>query len=408
MLHILDHSVPKTDGYSIRSANIMRYQREFDIEPVALTSPAHPENSNDIETIDGIRHYRTNGSGLPSAPFVHQYLAVRRMSSRIDEVVKSEQPAILHAHSPSLWGLAASRVAKRRGLPFVYEVRGFWEDAAVDQGLTSSRSIRYRLSRTMELYVARAADAVVVIAEHLKKDLVLRGVADEKFSVVKNGVDRNKFVPCERDRKLESKLGLAGRPTIGYVGTLYPWEGVDDLVRAVPLIRQRVPDIRVLIVGAGLLYESLGSLVKQLDVADCVDLLGSVSHSDIAEYYSVMDILVYPRKRSRNTETVTPLKPLEAMAMDKPVIGSDVGGIQELIPLGTGVLFRAGESTDLAEKCVDLITDPEHAVCLPGTPGVRSLHPRLESHRQVIYRHLCRRRWPTARKSSPLADQARG
>ena len=80
----------------------------------------------------------------------------------------------------------------------------------------------------------------------------------------------------------------------------------------------------------------------KLHLSDSVKLIGNVPYSDVVADHSVMDVLVYPRRSSRNTEMVTPLKPLEAMAMGKAVIGSDVGGIRELISPGTGMLFSAG------------------------------------------------------------------
>jgi PEP-CTERM/exosortase A-associated glycosyltransferase len=347
------------DGYAVRSANIIRYQRELKIEPVALTSPAHPNGFCDVETIDETRHYRTLGDRIPSIPFVHQYWAIGRMSSRIDDVVKREQPDILHAHSPSLWGTAAARVAKRRKLPFIYEIRGYWEDAAVDQGKTRPRSMRYQLSRIMEAHVARVANRVIAIGSRLKEDLVDRGIDQSKIDIVSNGVDRKRFYPRAPDCGLEADLGLKDRPRIGYIGTLYPWEGVDDLVRAVPKIRSRIPNVFVLIVGSGLLDDTLRKLIDQLNISDCVRLVGNVPHNDICRYYSIMDILAYPRKSSRNTELVTPLKPLEAMAMEKAVVGSDVGGIRELITSESGVLFRAGDADELAQKCIDLLSNTE-------------------------------------------------
>ena len=359
VLHILNHSLPRTDGYAIRSANIVRFQRESGLEPVVLTSPAHLEGSSDLDMIEGVRYYRTRRASRCSLPFVGQYDAIRRMAGRIDEVVQAEGSDVLHAHSPCLWGAAAGKAARRRGLPFVYEIRGFWEDAAVDQGKCSSRSLRYRLSRWLETRVARQASVVTTIAENLRTELIQRGIDSNNVIIVPNGVDAERFTPREPDHQLESALSLNGQPCIGYLGTLYPWEGVDDLVRAVPLILSRVPNVRVLIVGGGLEETRVRSLIAELDLRDRVTFVGNVPHEEVLRYYSLMDVLVYPRKSTRNTELVTPLKPLEAMAMQKAVLGSDVGGIRELLVPETGILFRSGDPADLAEKCISLLNDPE-------------------------------------------------
>ena len=85
---------------------------------------------------------------------------------------------------------------------------------------------------------------------------------------------------------------------------------------------------------------------------------GKIPHDIIPEYYSMIDICIFPRTRTVETELVTALKPLEAMASGKAIIGSNVGGIQELISEGkTGILFEAGSTDDLARKCLTLIED---------------------------------------------------
>ena len=137
------------------------------------------------------------------------------MSKRIDEVVGLERPAILHAHSPSLWGMATAHVAKRRSIPFIYEVRGIWEDAAVDQNKATRHSLRYRLSRALESTVVRKANHVVAIAHGLQDDLIQRGIHPSKFSIVNNGVDREYFFPLVLMVMIRScKLGLHDGPEL--------------------------------------------------------------------------------------------------------------------------------------------------------------------------------------------------
>ena len=174
-----------------------------------------------------------------------------------------------------------------------------------------------------------------------------------------NGVDIEKFSACEPDAGLRAQWRLNGSICVGYVGSLFSWEGVEDFVRAVPRIVASAPQTRFFIVGGGVQAAAIQHLIGELSLADRVLFVGSVPHGDIARYYSILDILVYPRRRTRNTEIVTPLKPLEAMAMEKAVLGSDVGGIRELLAEGTGVFCRPNDPDDLADKCVQLIMHPE-------------------------------------------------
>ncbi len=87
-------------------------------------------------------------------------------------------------------------------------------------------------------------------------------------------------------------------------------------------------------------------------------LLGAVRAEEVERYYSVLDIVVYPRRPTRLTEMTTPLKPLEAMAMSKAVVASDVGGLQELAADGAALLYRAGNLTAFEEACAELIASP--------------------------------------------------
>ena len=93
------------------------------------------------------------------------------------------RPDVIHAHSPVLDALAALWVARRRKLPLVYEIRAFWEDAAVGNGTGREGSWRYRTTRALESWAVRRADAVAVICEGLKGDLVGRGIRPDKITV---------------------------------------------------------------------------------------------------------------------------------------------------------------------------------------------------------------------------------
>ena len=364
ILHVLDHSVPVVDGYSIRGENIVRFQAEWGLVPVAVTSARQVDKYNtpaadDVETIHGVRYYRTPSTPESRVPLIPEWQRLRRMTKRIDEVVRKERPDVLHAHSPCLWGLAASRVARRHGIPLVYEIRGFWEDALVDSGKTSETSLRYKLVRALETHVCRSAKIVTTIAHGLRDDLIERGIDGDQIKIAANGVQADRFSALAPDDDLIAELGYEGKTLIGYIGSLFAWEGVDDLIRAVPYIVEQAPNVRVVIVGGGELEPKIRKLMDELQVHDVVNYVGRVPHEDVTRYYSIMDVLVYPRKSTRNTELCTPLKPLEAMAMEKAIVGSDVGGIAELISDGAGLQFTAGEPRHLATQCLDLVDNPE-------------------------------------------------
>ena len=360
ILHILDHSIPLHSGYTFRSAAILREQRALGWETFHITSPKQINCSVLEEDVGDLHFYRTPPAvgTLSRLPALHQIADMQALQERLEEVVRIVQPDILHAHSPVLDAIPAIRVGKRHGIPVVYEVRAFWEDAAVDHGTTREGSLRYRISRNMETYAFRRADAVTCICEGLRADIVARGIPAEKVTVIPNAVDIEKFpLGSPADETLKASLGLGGARVLGFIGSFYAYEGLDLLLAALPAILAQAPDVRVLLVGGGPQEANLKQQAKSLGIADKIVFTGRVPHSDVNRYYDLVDLLVYARHSMRLTELVTPLKPLEAMAQGQLFIASDVGGHKELIRDGeTGVLFRAGDAADLARKVLGLFT----------------------------------------------------
>lgn len=358
ILHLLDISAPMIAGYVSRSRAIVNAQRAIGLEPVVLTSVRHRNTSRvALEEIDGIRHYRTL---KPEGPKRQPLLEMYQLRRRILEVARMERIELIHAHSPILTGLPAWLAARQLGLGCVYELRSLWEDAAVEKGDIREQSLRYRLTRGAETFLARRVDAVVCICEGLRRDVSGRGLPSERLFVVPNGVEVARFAPRPSDDATRARLGLRGRTVVGYIGTFFGFEGVVDLVEALArLMKRGRDDLAGLIVGTGTTYEACREIAQRHGLSDRILHPGHVAAEEVERLYSVMDVLAYPRRSFRVTELVTPLKPLEAMAMEKAVIGSDVGGMRELIQDGvTGLLHRTGDVGDLAAKIEMLADNP--------------------------------------------------
>lgn len=351
VLHVLDHSVPLHSGYTFRTLAILREQRKFGWQTFHLTSPKHTATQAPEETVDGWHFYRTpapdSGARLPG---LGEIALMRQLERRLTEVAEAVKPQILHAHSPVLNAIPALRVGKRLGIPVVYEVRAFWEDAAVDHGTTTEGSLRYRLTRRLETRALRQAQHVFTICEGLRGDIAARGIPANKITVIPNAVDIDSFEPGGLpDEALRTRLGLGGATVVGFIGSFYAYEGLDLLLDALPALLQRCPELRVLLVGGGPQDEALRQQTQRLGLADKVVFTGRVPHAEVQRYYDLVDVLAYPRHSMRLTELVTPLKPLEAMAQGRLLVASDVGGHRELIRHGeTGWLFKAGSTDALA------------------------------------------------------------
>jgi PEP-CTERM/exosortase A-associated glycosyltransferase len=369
ILHVLDHSWPVLDGYSQRSQSIVTAQLQLGMAPAVVTSPLHQADDPGAldTTLNGVQYFRTpDHPGLAGRairnrwPLLRELSVVRLLRRRIESILDSCALDVVHAHSPALCGLAALQAARSRGLPFVYEIRSFWEESAVDQKRTLRSSVRYALARHLETYVVRRADSLVGIANSILQELATRKVPAERLFHVPNGVDVARFTPRPRDAALAHELGIQDTPTLGYIGTLFLWEGVSWLVRAAVELRKSGTEFQLLIVGDGPDADHVRKAIEETNAAGFVRFLGRVPHSEIERYYSVMDVLVYPRRSMRLTELVTPLKPLEAMALKKATLGSSVGGLRELIESETtGLLFEPGNLADFCRQATRLLQQPD-------------------------------------------------
>jgi PEP-CTERM/exosortase A-associated glycosyltransferase len=368
ILHVLDHSIPLHSGYTFRTVSLLREQRKLGWETHHLTSPKHADAQkggsmqDQEETVEGWHFFRTpapvRAAGLPGLGEVR---LMRQLQARLQAVAVQVGAQLIHAHSPVLNVLPALMVGRRLGIPVVYEVRAFWEDAAVDHGTTREGSLRYRLTRAMETFALKRVDHVFTICEGLRADIVARGVAADRVTVIPNAVDIEAFEPGgQPDAKLKEVLGLSGCTVLGFIGSFYAYEGLDLLLDALPQIILARPDVRVLLVGGGPQDEALKARAAGLGILDKVVFTGRVPHAEVNRYYDLIDALVYPRHSMRLTELVTPLKPLEAMAQGRILVASDVGGHRELIRDGeTGMLFAAGQSDALAATVLRLLDAPD-------------------------------------------------
>jgi glycosyltransferase involved in cell wall biosynthesis len=245
-----------------------------------------------------------------------------------------------------------------------------WEESAVAGGRFRPGDARYTFWRARETEAMRSAGAVIAIGEALRDEVIARGVPRERVFVVPNGVDLERFrpptlseqaaVPDATRRALADLAARLSGTVLGYVGSVRTMEGVDELVRGAAEAIRAGHDVSVLVVGDGPELENLGRLAAELGIADRVVLPGRVPHDEVAHYYGLIDIFVVSRPDFPVTRTVTPLKPLEAMAMGKALVVSDLPALREMVSDGeTGLLYRPGDPGDLARRVAHLVAEPE-------------------------------------------------
>ena len=228
-------------------------------------------------------------------------------------------------------GVAAAELARTFDVPLVVTARGS------DVTLLP----RYALPRRMILGAARQAAGIVTVCRALKDGLVELGVAPDKITVLRNGVDLERFRPAAREQ-VRHELGVSGRVLLS-VGWLITRKRHDLAISALPML----PDCQLLIIGTGPEESALRALAKELAVQERVRFVGHVAQADLYRYYSAADVLLLCSEREGWANVL-----LEAMACGTPVAATDVGGTGEVVTSPAAGVLIGEHSADAVARAV--------------------------------------------------------
>jgi glycosyltransferase involved in cell wall biosynthesis len=362
------HGLPAMQsGYTLRTQQSAIAQRDAGLDPRVLVlqgATAKGIGAPDA-VVEGVQYERLPGAWrMGRAGTAKGHDAVELAAA----VLERMEPSAIQATTPFLVGRTGLALGRRFGLPVVYEVRGFIEEAWLTSvGESGIDSDHYLLTRKAEAACMVAADAVVTLGEAMKAEIVGRGVAAERISVVPNVVDSQRFTPGLRDNELARDLGIADLElVVGYISSFQPYEDFETFLQAIGLLHARGRPIRGLWVGGqGLKLAAARERVASAGLDGVVLLPGRVPHASVARYHRLIDIFAVPRTQSRVGRLVTPLKPYEAMATGRPVVVSRLDALLEIISDGdTGLSYEAGSPVELADVLDRLIAQPELRACL--------------------------------------------
>lgn len=365
-LHVLTNSLPHTrSGYAYRSHAVLTTLQNAGHNVAAVTRPSYPVtigrlSSGPVETVEGIDYLRQ----VPLRPLSTPTARLNDQANWIAAQARDSRAQILHTTTHYVNGLATGAAAAEAGLPWVYEVRGVLEETWAAGGSTPAEraarrsSQRFTLMRAKEVEVAAAADVVITLGETMRNHLIGGGVPAEKIILIPNSVSEA-VVNADTSRDpAEVRAGL-GLPEDGvWVGTaasIVGYEGLDDLVDAVILARAQGIDLRLLIAGDGVALPELRERAAVLG-GNAV-FTGRVSQAEAIEYQLGLDVIVVPRKDEPVCRLVTPIKPIEAMGLGRPVVTCDLPALNELVPESAGLRVSAGDPSDLAEVLSELASD---------------------------------------------------
>jgi len=375
VLHLLKYSLPNLSGYSIRSHYILLKQKRF-AHSFALINP-YLFRKNKPDIFDNVIYFRyplnlkinSYRSSLFSKYFMisrleHMiyYSLLKTPLPYIKMIVKQKNVNLIHGHTNENFAKFGEIVAHKRGIPFVYEVRGFWEDSQVAAGRLKGDGFQYLKMRKNESTLMKKSDAIITLGKMMKLELISRGIDQNKIIIIPNAVDIENFQPKSPDINLQRDLSIEKKKVIAYIGSIREIEGIETLIKAIVLVRKEIKDVVLLLIGScnKTYLLKLEKLVKKLGIDRIVHFTGQIQQKEIKKYYSIVDVIVIPRNNFRVTRLVTPLKQLEAMAMQKVVITSDLPALCETIKPGiSGDIFKTGDSSSLANKILYYLSNQD-------------------------------------------------
>jgi L-malate glycosyltransferase len=261
-------------------------------------------------------------------------------------ILYTNRPGILHTHWLVPQGLAGALLSRITGVPHITTIHGS------DLNILKKYTLLHPVCR----FITRNSAIITVNSRYMKQQLLaVSPECERKVRVIPMGIDPAQFDAASfTDMKQRHGAGHL----ILSVGRLIDWKGTEFLIRAMPAVLEKFPDTKLLIVGTGPERDTLLRLARELGLTDRVVLLGTVSPADLPSYYRSADVFVLPSINLGGKTEGLGVVLLEAMASGCPVIGSNVGGIPDIIENGkNGFLVPGEDETLLAERIVILLSN---------------------------------------------------
>lgn len=272
-----------------------------------------------VEYISGIRVVRVKTFIAANVGIIRRILDyVSYMPASFCAGLFQPKPDVVAATSPllfaaiSAWGLAS---VKR--VPFVMEVSDLWPDSIVAVGAMKS-SILLRWLEKIELFLYRQAGHIAVLTPAFRDNLIRRRIADNKISVVMNGVDLSIFQPQLRDKSLAIQWGISHNDfVLSYIGTLGMAHGLENVLQCAQLVENT--NIKFMLVGPGAERQNLACEASRLGLNNVI-FVPSQPKKDMPSYWGLSDVALVHLKDAPLFRTVIPSKIFEAMGMGLPII----------------------------------------------------------------------------------------
>lgn len=275
---------------------------------------------------------------------LHLYPLVRELVS----IIRKKKLDLVHSNSFRA-NIAGFLAARWTGRPIIWHIRDFAHEESIFTRMVGEKFV----------------DRIIFMSQAIKRSFLLGGADGQNMEVIYDGVDLDLYFPKSGDNKLREKFGISPSVRlIGIVGRLVPWKGHSYFLEAARKIADEVGDVKFLIVGGNLpesqeenSYPQIKSLIEKLGLGGHVIITGF--QSDIPEVMNALDVLVCPSLTEPFGMVV-----IEALACGTPVIGTDAGGVKEILSHGGGILVSRANPEAIAQEVIGLLKNDQEMIYL--------------------------------------------
>lgn len=214
------------------------------------------------------------------------------------------------------------------------------------------------IERAKETKNLKKVERIACVSETVKQKLIQMGVQGEHIIVTPMSIDPDDF-RLEPNEALRTELGLKGKKVVGWIGTFRDFHGVDTIVYAIKKLKDQFPNVVLMFVGDGQVFQETQALVKKEGLSEHVIFVGRVANREISRYISLFDIALVSARTSKNFH-YSPHKLREYMAMGVASIAPKAGEIPHIFKEGEHIeLYEAGDITSLTNTIAGLLEDNE-------------------------------------------------
>ena len=264
--------------------------------------------------------------------------------------------AIFLASTPPIQGMLGAFVKKFRGIPFIYNLQDIFPDSLVGTGLAKKGGLLWKIGRVIENFTYKHADKIIVISEDFKKNIMAKGVPEDKIVVVYNWVDQNAVVNVERsENKLITKYNIdPSKFYIEYSGNIGLTQNMDMLLDVMKELKDSHPDIGLILVGEGAYKKQVEEIVKRDSLTNVI-MLPFQDYADISHVFSLGDVGIIISKPGVGANSV-PSKTWSIMSASRPVLANfDENEIKSILSDNNcGIFTKAGDKEAFKNAIIKL------------------------------------------------------